>query len=116
MAQIAEASSSAREQQPDLAKMVREGSTDEQIRHAMVDRFGDGPAVAQLMQEVKKLRAAKSTATGLIFILVGVVILLSSFVLSFMHVYSNQSLTFVLYGLTTVGILVVFFGLMKVFS
>jgi cytochrome c-type biogenesis protein CcmH/NrfF len=116
MAQIAEEKSPAREQQSDLGKMVREGRSDEQIHQAMVDRFGDGPAVAQLMQEVKKLRAAKNTATGLIFILAGVVILLSSFVLSFMHVYNNQSLTFVLYGLTTIGILVVFFGLMKVFS
>ena len=104
------------DQPPELAKMLREGRTDEQIREALVACYSEGPTVVQLMREVKKFRAAKTTTTGLIFILIGAVILVTSFILSFMHVVTAQSLSFVLFGLTTVGILVVFFGLMKVFS
>jgi hypothetical protein len=70
--------------------------------------------VPELMAEIKKLRNAKRTSRGLILILIGAVICLVSCIITLFSSYSDLSL--VLYGLTSVGIIIVFAGLMQIFG
>ena len=101
---------------PDMARLVRDGKTDAEIRSLLIMQYQDGPAVNQLMQEVKKLRIAQSTSVGLGFILAGALVLFVSCMLAIMRFHSGSSLSFVLYGLTSIGILIIFIGLMKIFG
>ena len=101
---------------PDMAQLVREGKKDAEIRSMLIMQYADGPAMEQLMQEVKKLRIARSTSIGLGFIMTGAFVLLISCMLAIMRYHSGSSLSFVLYGLTSTGILIVFIGLMKIFG
>ena len=106
----------AKPTKPDLPKLLREGKSDDEIRTILIAQYDDSPVVVQLMQEVKKLRSAKATSAGLIFILAGAVVLLASFLMAYLRFSTSDSLSFALYGLTTAGILIVFVGLMKIFG
>jgi hypothetical protein len=102
--------------QPDLAQLISHGKSDAEIRGMLAARNNDHASIDQLMLEVKKLRASRNTTFGLTLILIGALMLFMSCVLTIMHVYSSDSFSFVMYGLTTAGILIVFVGLMKIFG
>lgn len=106
----------ATESSAELLQLLREGKSDEQIRAALIARHGDTHVVPELMREVGKLRSSRNMSLGLAIVLSGALILLVSFIMAILRFHSNDSLSFVLYGLTSLGILVVFFGLMKIFG
>ena len=101
---------------PDLVRLVKEGKTDTQIREALSAQYDEDYLVLKLMTEVKKLRQARNSATGLIFICVGAALLLLGFAFTLMKFYEGESINFFLYGMTIVGICVVFYGLVKIFG
>lgn len=70
--------------------------------------------VPEMLKEIVKLRNSRKTASGLVFILIGAVICLISCIVTLTS--DTHNITFVLYGLTSLGIIIVFGGLMKIFS
>ena len=66
-----------------------------------------------MLKEINKLRNAQKTTKGLIYILIGAVLCLASCLLTILLPQSNTTL--VLYGLTSIGIIIVFIGLMQIF-
>lgn len=100
----------------DLAQLVKDGKSDAAIRELLQQQCSDEHALRELLQQVKKLRAARNTSTGLIFILIGAALLLLSCAIGIFRFYSDSSLSFALYGLTSLGILVVFVGLIRIFG
>jgi hypothetical protein len=70
----------------------------------------------EMLAEIKKLRNARKTSSGLMLILIGAVLCLLSCVLTMTSSYSHGNFSIVLYGFTTVGIVLVFGGLMKIFN
>ncbi len=95
--------------------LLREGVGREQIQADLVQKGHDSKFVEAVVSEAIKLRNSKAMAQGLTLILVGAFICLMSFVLSITASATNLNFPLVLYGLTSVGIIVVFAGFVKVF-
>ena len=71
--------------------------------------------VKELIAESVKLRNNKRRAQGLALILGGAVVCFLSFLLTITNSFSSTSFPYILFGVTSIGIVLVFFGLMKVF-
>lgn len=69
--------------------------------------------VALFCKAVYKLRHKKSQKTGLILLAIGCLTLLSGFLLTLFLFYQNQSIHYVMYSLTTIGIILIFVGAIK---
>jgi len=102
--------------QIELTQLLREGKTDGEIHRILYDQFGTEHLVKPLMEELKKLRRARAITAGLVLLVAGGLILVTSCGLTIMKFYSGGSMSMVLYGLTSFGILVIFGGLIKIFS
>ncbi len=71
-------------------------------------------SIPAMMKEIAKLRNARKTAKGLVYILIGAAMCLISCIVTL--VMPESDTTLVLYGLTSLGIIVVFIGLMHIFN
>lgn len=92
------------------------GLNDQQIEHELLSAGTEARHIPDMLKEIKQLRNARKTSAGLMYILIGAVICLLSCILTMTSSYSQGNFAIVLYGFTTVGILIVFFGLMKIFN
>jgi hypothetical protein len=90
------------------------GMTTQQMEAELVKEGIDERHVAEMLRELKKLYYAKRTSQGLVLILIGAIICLTSCIVTFFSSYSSMSLA--LYGLTSIGVVIVFAGLMKIFG
>ena len=97
-----------------IIKLLNDGQKSEQIATELINKGHDETFIKELVHETSKLRYAKRRAQGLSLILIGAIICLFSCIIT-ITTATTGSLPTVLYGLTSVGILVIFAGLMKVF-
>lgn len=95
--------------------MLDNGQGRESIENDLLAKGHDERFVKDLVKEVQKLRHSKRMSQGLALILVGAVICFASFLITITSSFSQGSFPYVLYGLTSVGIIVVFAGFSKVF-
>ncbi|MCD6064978.1 MAG: hypothetical protein K0R82_2889 [Flavipsychrobacter sp.] len=89
------------------------GLTLKQVEEELLQSGTEPRHVPELMAEIKKLYNARKTSRGLVLILIGAVLCLLSCVLTLM---SFGDISLVLYGMTTIGLIVVFAGLVQIFS
>ena len=105
---------------PPIARLsetwVESGMSNQEIRGKLLMGGYDEKYVAELLAELTKLRNAKKTTRGLTFILIGAALCLLSCILTLSHAFPGSDFSFVLFGLTTIGILLVFGGLVYIFS
>lgn len=97
-------------------KWLDDGLSNEQIMAELQKHGFDGIGLQQMMVEIKKLRNARKTSSGLILIFIGGVVCLLSCILTMTTSYSHSNFAIVLYGFTTLGILIAFGGLVKIFN
>ena len=95
--------------------LLEEGQGREQITLHLLEKGHDERFVKELVAETQKLHYAKKRAGALGLILGGAFICFLSFLLTITSSFSHGSFPYVLYGLTSLGIVVVFAGLMKIF-
>jgi hypothetical protein len=95
--------------------MLGEGHKREDIVTELVAKGHEEYYVKELLEETVKLRAVQSRSQALVLILIGAVICFTSFLLTITSTFTHSSFSIVLYGLTTVGIVFVFAGFMKIF-
>jgi len=95
--------------------LLGQGQDREQITTDLLQKGHDERFVQELLHETIKLRNAKMRTQGLTLILIGAVVCLLSFVLSITSSATHLNFPLVLYGLTSVGIIIVFAGFMKIF-
>ena len=98
-----------------VISMLAEGKDRAHIETQLLEKGHDEKFVKELVKEAQKLHYAIRRSQGLTLILVGAVICFVSFLLTITSSFTHSSFPWVLYGLTSVGILVVFAGFMKVF-
>jgi hypothetical protein len=98
-----------------VLSLLENGQTRDEIEKGLLEKGHDEWFVIELVSESIKLRQTKRRAQGLAFILAGAVICFLSFLLTITSTFSIESFPYVLYGITTMGIIVVFCGLMRVF-
>jgi hypothetical protein len=107
---------SGKDDSTSLLLLIQKGLTNDEIQKVLQQQYQDDYHVMNLMKEVKRLRSSQKTSTGLILILVGAAMLLTSCVLTLTGSYSVGTFGMVLFGLTTVGICIAFAGLIRIFS
>lgn len=94
-------------------RWLDKGMDNNSIKAELQNMGIDDRNIPDLMKEIRKMRQARNTTKGLYLILAGAVCCLLSCVLTLV---SSQLSVMVLYGFTTVGILIVFAGLIKIFG
>ena len=99
----------------DVLDLLEQGQNREQIEALLLGKGHDVKFVNELVRETIKFRQTKRMAQGLALIAGGAVICLVSCVLTITLNLSHESFAWVLYGLTSVGIAVIFAGFMRVF-
>lgn len=96
-----------------LAQLAN-GLTRAEVETELMNKGHDQYLVNNLMQECIKLRAAQKRTRGLALILLGALICLTSCVATLLS-FNGSFNSFTLIGLTSIGIVIVFAGLMMVF-
>ena len=92
---------------------IDRGMNDQQIRLELAGIGVDERDIPEMLREIKMLRNARNTTKGMYFILAGALMCLFSCIFTLMATQSNG---IVLYGLTSLGLVVIFIGLYKIFS
>ena len=98
-----------------VISLLDEGQRREQIESHLLEKGHDESFVKKLVVESVKLRDTRRRSQALALILSGAVICFLSFLLTITSSFTHGTFPYVLYGLTSVGIIVIFAGLMKVF-
>lgn len=99
-----------------IIQLLKENQKREQIEALLLHDGHEEYFVKEIVRESIKLYSAKQRSQGLMLILAGAAICLFSCIITMVgSSFSDGSFAFVLYGLTTLGIIIVFAGLMKVF-
>jgi hypothetical protein len=95
--------------------LFTKGYSRQQVADELAAQGHDEHFIQELIQEVTKLRNSKKRVLGLSLILAGALICLVSCICTIMFSLSHGSFAIVLYGLTSVGIILVFAGFTQVF-
>ena len=98
-----------------ILSLLDAGQGREQVELKLLDEGYDEKFAKEMVKEIMKLRQSKRMVQGLVLILGGALICLLSCVITMTMSLSATSFAWVLYGLTSVGILLVFIGFMKIF-
>lgn len=99
-----------------LEELLKQGMSDKDIEQLLMNQYQDEFLVKNLMGEVKKMRNSQKTMVGLTLVLAGAFLMLLGFILAFVGVGSGALLDVFLYVFTTVGLIIAFFGLAKIFN
>lgn len=86
----------------------------EKITEILLQKHNDEAMVYAIVKKVKSDHYAKHRKEGLIILGAGFVLILLGFLITCFNFHSNQSFTFAMYGLTSIGLIVVFWGLYKI--
>jgi hypothetical protein len=95
--------------------LLGRGYKREQVEAELLQKGHEAYFVKQIVQETINLRNSKARAQALIFILCGAALCLISCIITMGSSLSHSSFSMVLYGLTSIGIILVFAGLAKIF-
>jgi hypothetical protein len=92
----------------------RAGLTYEKIQTELLGKCADEPMVFAVMKKVKSDNFARARKEGRVLLAAGFLFILAGFVITCFNFHANQSVAFAMYGLTTIGLAVVFYGLYKI--
>lgn len=95
---------------------VQQHKTFSDIHDDLIKEGCDDLEAAEIVKEVKLIHYAQKRQKGGMIILVGSILLLIGFLLTVSNFYANTSFAYVMYGFTSVGLLVIFYGLYEVFG
>jgi hypothetical protein len=98
-----------------IVKLLEEGKKRDEIISVLLAEGHDEPFAHEIVGEAVKIRSAKDRAKALTLILTGGLICVVSCVITLISSFSHSAFPIVLYGMTTVGIVIVFVGFSKVF-
>lgn len=86
----------------------------ELIKDKLLARCADEEIVLSVISKVKKEYYLQRRKEGTNILSVGLLMILAGFVITCFNYHSNQSVTLAMYGLTSLGILIVFLGLYRI--
>lgn len=100
-----------------LAKQMAERDPDFGfIRECIFEKCKNRELSNEIVDQVRNAYYAKKRKSGLSKLSIGCILLLVGFVLTVINFYSNESFTLVMYGFTSCGLLLLFWGLYDLFG
>ena len=86
----------------------------DEIKNQLLQQSSDEALITEIIHQLKKVHYAVKRKNGLIKIGFGALFLLAGFFITCINFHSNQSFTVVMYSSTSLGLLLIFFGLYDV--
>lgn len=93
--------------------LLRHGSDAEDLEKHLRQKTEDIVLITVIIKEAKKEHYAVLRKEGLAKILLGSILALLGFAVTFFNFHTNRSIDLAMYGFTTTGIVIVFWGLFK---
>ncbi len=97
------------------SRMLERGVPRQQVENELVSMGQSRQFATEIVMEVVKMRDAKKRSQGLVLILAGAFICFLSFLLTVTGFVSGDAYNFVLFGVTSLGVIVIFAGFTMVF-
>lgn len=91
------------------------GKNFDEIFKILLIEYNDEAMVYAIIRKLKSEYYAEKSKEGRKFLFFGSILMFSGFLITCVNFHSNQSINFAMYGLTTVGLILVFVGLYKIF-
>lgn len=98
-----------------ICRMLDDGITREDIHTRLSTEGHDMKFIVEIVSETIKMRHSRRVSRGLTFVLAGAILCLTSFLLAITGIAGNDTVEFVLYGLTGGGVIIAFYGLTFIF-
>ena len=86
------------------------------IRKQLLIYGAEEPTTDEIITQLKKIHYANKRKRGSLIVLTGAILLLIGFIMTISNFYANASIAYVMYGFTTVGLLVIFMGVYDCFG
>ncbi len=86
----------------------------EKITEILLQKHNDEAMVYAVVKKVKSDHYAQHRKEGLVILGIGFAIILIGFLITCINFHADKSFTMAMYGLTTIGLIVVFWGLYKI--
>lgn len=90
------------------------GATFDEIKELLNKEGQDADLAYAVAKKVIADHYAERRKSGVNILIVGAVVIVSGFLITCINFHANESVTFAMYGLTSIGILIVFWGLYKI--
>jgi hypothetical protein len=97
-------------------RLFNEGNSAEEISTQLRNKGIKDNLLQQALDEVKKLRYTRRRNTGFIWCGIGIFLLVSGCMLAFIQFSNGQNIRFAMYGLTSIGVVIMIKGLIDVFG
>jgi hypothetical protein len=107
--------------QPELilqlaTSLFKQGYSNDQITNELRNKGIEDNLLQQALGEVQKMRQHKRRNTGFIWCGIGTFLLVSGCMLTFIQFSNGQNIRFVMYTLTSIGVIAIFKGLVDLFG
>ena len=99
-----------------IKNLIAQGLSNEAIMVSYENIGFDESELKELQMLMQKIRNKKRTETGIVLVLIGVIILALGFISCLLLHYLGNDINFWLYGITGIGALALFIGLILIFS
>lgn len=94
--------------------MLERGNNARDIEKALLQKSDDSVLIAVAMKEAKNAYYTALRKQGFRLVLMGCIIGLFGFLITFLNFNTSRSIDFAMYGLTSAGLVIVFRGLYKI--
>ena len=95
-------------------KLVEQGEQTDVIEERLAQTSDDIVLITVVIKEAKNAHYARLRKQGFRLVLIGCFTGLSGFLITCINFNTSHSIDFAMYGLTSLGITIVFFGLFKI--
>ncbi len=94
--------------------LLEKGENAQSIESALSEKTDDIVLITVVIKEARNAYYAELRKQGFRLILIGCLTGISGFLITFLNFNTSRSIDFAMYGLTSAGLLIVFFGLFKI--
>lgn len=94
--------------------MLERGDAVQDIEKSLLQKSDDIVLVTVVMKETRNAYYAGLRKQGFRLVLAGCITVISGFLITFLNFNTNRSIDFAMYGLTSAGLMIVFWGLFKI--
>jgi uncharacterized integral membrane protein len=100
-----------------LAKAMYERDDNfETIEQKLKEKGVDSIFTPEIIKQLKEEHYKKKHKRGVAILFLGLIILLISFILTCINFHANESITYVMFGISSLGLIVIFIGLFDLFG
>ncbi|HMT30373.1 MAG TPA: hypothetical protein PKD91_13955 [Bacteroidia bacterium] len=95
-------------------KMIDQGREKSQVKQNLISMGASEETIETILNQIKSLNYLKRRKRGFILGICGSILLIVGFALTVIFFHKNMSIDFVMYGMTSVGVILLVAGLVEI--